>query len=191
MKFRDIDVYAFGNTIHMVGSIFAGDGRAYLCFLPEEGMELPLEALEMDTEDWKTLIRQTDLMETPILQRTPDGALAKVILRKSSRIVDANINWKCFRRDEYRCRYCGNDQVALTVDHLVSWEDGGPSIEENMLTSCRKCNKKRGNLSYAEWLNHPHYLKMSTQLTEKVRSANEALVPTLGAIPRVMHVQSR
>jgi len=96
-----------------------------------------------------------------------------------------------FRRDGYKCCYCGRDDVPLTVDHLVLWEDGGPSTEQNMVSACKKCNKARGRTQYVDWLRHPVYLKVSGNLSPERRAANEALVGALNAIPKVMHTRSR
>jgi hypothetical protein len=193
MKLADINLLAFGNTIQMVGAVYAGDGKAYLCLFPEDhdAQELQMVALDMDSEEWKTFLRQTDLMETEVLARAADQSIVKAILRKSTRAVDQTINWNCFRRDNYTCRYCGNNKIALTVDHLVRWEEGGPSTEANMLSACRKCNKVRGDKSYADWLRDPYYLKVSVNLKPEVRAANEAILGTLDAIPRKLHIASR
>ena len=193
MKLSDIKLSDVGNTIQMVGAVYAGEGHAYVCLFPEDADAATLHQhiLEMDSEDWKTFLRQTDLMETEVLTQASDGTLAKAMIRKSSRTVEQVINWNCFRRDNYTCRYCGNSKIPLTVDHLVRWEEGGPSIEANMLSSCRKCNKIRGDKSYADWLKHDYYLKVSRGLTPEVRAANEAIVGTLDAIPRKLHIASR
>jgi hypothetical protein len=193
MKLKDVNLLAFGNTIQMVGAVYAGDGKAYLCLFPEDhdAQELQMVALDMDSEEWKTFLRQTDLMETEVLARAADQSIVKAILRKSTRAVDQTINWNCFRRDNYTCRYCGSNKIALTVDHLVRWEEGGPSTEANMLSACRKCNKVRGDKSYADWLRDPYYLKVSVNLKPEVRAANEAILGTLDAIPRKLHIASR
>jgi hypothetical protein len=193
MKLSDLKLTAIGDTIQMVGAIYAGEGESYICLFPEDhdAAQLHQHILEMDATDWVTFLRQTDLMETEVITRASDQTLAKAMLRKSSRAVDQNVNWACFRRDNYTCRYCGNDKIPLTVDHLVRWEEGGPSIEANMLSACKKCNKIRGDKSYEAWLQHEYYLKVSRNLTEEVRQANLALVPTLAAIPRKYHIASR
>lgn len=193
MKLSDIKLTDVGNTIQMVGAVYAGEGQAYVCLFPEDADAATLHQniLEMDAEDWKIFLRQTDLMETEVLTQASDGTLAKAMLRKSSRAVEQVINWNCFRRDNYTCRYCGNSKIPLTVDHLVRWEEGGPSIEANMLSSCRKCNKIRGDKSYAVWLHDPYYLKMSKGLSKEILAANEAILATLDAIPRKLHVASR
>jgi hypothetical protein len=190
-KLTDINLLDVGHTIMMTGAIFSGNDKHYLCFFPFDREDHPTEPLEMNHEDWKTFIRQTDILETEVLQSAPDGTLAKVILRKSARVVDSLVQWRVFKRDGYACRYCGNDNVPLSVDHLVVWEDGGPTIETNLVAACKKCNKVRGNLSYAEWLRHPRYKNVSTNLTPEARAANEALLGTLDAIPRMVNKRTR
>ena len=190
---RDIDLLKIGDTIQLAGAVYSHEDKAFVCLFPEDHdvRTLPVEWLEMDDEDWKTFLRQTDLLETEVLAKASNGTLAKAIIRKSARQIEQRISWAVFRRDKYTCRYCGNDQIPLTVDHLVRWEEGGPSIEANLLSSCKKDNKIRGNMSYEEWLRHPHYLKVAEKLSQATRQANLDLVPTLVAIPRVTHIKSR
>ena len=190
MKFSDLNLLDVGNELQMDGAVWGGKGKTLLCLFPGESAEM-MFPLEMNQAEWEQFIRQSDIMETEVLTRSPDGKLAKVIARKSSRVIEANISWKVFKRDGYACRYCGNDSTALTVDHLVLWEEGGPSIEANLLSACKKCNKVRGNTQYGDWLRHPHYVKVSRNLKPEVRAANEAVLATLAAIPRLQHVKSR
>ncbi len=192
MKLKDLDILRVGHDIQIAGAIFADNDTLFLCLLPEEsagGREIV--SLEMNTDDWKAFIRQTDLLEVEALAKDPNGNLIKTILRKSERQVDQGVSWRVYKRDGYSCRYCGADDVPLTVDHLITWETGGPSIEANLTSCCRKCNKVRGNLPYADWLQHPHYLKVSKNLTEGQRKQNQDLLATLDRIPRNIRVKSR
>lgn len=192
MKLSDLDIRAFGNTIQLAGAVFQGEGKCIFATFPEDAdPALVLQHLEMSLEDWQVLLRQTDLMETEVLAKASDGTLAKIILRKSQRQIEQGVSWKVFKRDGYACRYCSADDVPLTVDHLVTWESGGPSIVDNLVSACRKCNKTRGDLSYADWLNHPYYLKVSKNLTDSVREANTRLLGTLDKIPLNVHKRSR
>lgn len=65
----------------------------------------------------------------------------------------------------------------------MCWESLGPSIPANLVSACKKCNSTRGDLPYADWLNHPHYQRVSKNLTPQQREANRALVTTLDKIP--------
>jgi 5-methylcytosine-specific restriction endonuclease McrA len=191
MKFEELNLLEVGHSIQLAGSVWAGPDKLHIVFLPDEKFDKPFEMMEMNTDQWQQFLRQSDLLETEILTKAADGTVAKAIVRKSQRQIDQHVSWKVFKRDRYTCCYCGRDDVPLTVDHLVLWEDCGPSIEQNMLSSCRKCNKTRGNMQYADWLQHPAYRKVSRGLSPERRAANETLLGTLATIPRVMHVKSR
>lgn len=191
MKFEELPLLEVGHSIQIAGSVWAGPDKMYVMLLPDEKLDKPLATMEPTQEQWQQFLRQSDLLETEIMAKASDGTIAKAIIRKSSRQIDQGVSWRVYKRDGYACRYCGKDDVPLTVDHLVLWEDGGPSTEANLVSACRKCNKARGNMKYAEWLQHPIYRKLSRGLSEQSRQANEALLPTLDSIPRVVHVKSR
>lgn len=211
---KDIDLLKIGHTIQLAGAVYLGEGKAYLVMFPDEASHVDsphsdfwpiltqddgqnieryqLEDLSLSKEEWATFLRQTDLLETEVLAKAEDGGTVKAIMRKSTRQIEQGTSWVVFKRDGYQCRYCGKDDVPLTVDHLILWEEGGPSTEENLVSACRKCNKTRGNTPYAEWiLKHPYYLKVSKELFADVRQLNLDLISTLGAIPKRPHQRSR
>jgi len=49
-----------------------------------------------------------------------------------------------FRRDGYRCQYCGGRE-HLTIDHVLPRSRGGVDSWENLATACTRCNAKKGN----------------------------------------------
>jgi hypothetical protein len=191
MKLKDLNLLSVGNTIQLAGAIWQGEGKTFLCYFPKDAQDLPLEVLEMTLDEWLVFIKQTDLLETEILTKASDGTIAKAIFRKSQRQIDASVQWRVFKRDSYKCRYCGKDDVALTVDHLILWEEGGPSTPENLVAACKKCNRSRGSMPYAAWLISPYYLEVSKGLSATFRADNQDLVETLARIPRVVHTRSR
>lgn len=191
MKLSDLNLLDVGNTIGLVGAIFDEEGHTYLCFFPEKGLMDKTHIIDMDDEDWKKFLRQTDLLETEILEMAPDGKLAKAIYRKTQRLIEARVSWAVFKRDHYTCRYCGKDGIPLTVDHLVLWEEGGPSIPENLVAACRKCNKIRGNMQYPDWLKSEKYKQLSKTVLPRVKDANMLMAHKLDAIPRNYHQRSR
>jgi hypothetical protein len=190
-KFSDLNLLSVGNTIQIVGAIWEGDGHTYLCPFPEGKLEHPPEVLEMTLEEWQVFIHQTDVLDMEGLVQTPEGKVVKAIIRKSERQIAQGVSWRVYRRDHFRCRYCGRSDVPLTVDHLVLWEEGGPSTENNMVAADRRCNKTRGRLPYSQWLQHPYYKRVSAALTEEQRAANQRLLETLPGIPRMVHIRSR
>ncbi len=52
-----------------------------------------------------------------------------------------------FLRDDHTCQYCGTKQPPnqLTLDHILPQSRGGKSVWENLVTSCKRCNCKKGD----------------------------------------------
>ena len=192
MEFKDLDLMAVGQEIQLVGGIWAGAGQEYLCYFPDYGAQYAPVDLPLTPAEWELLLKQSDQVETTVTRRAADGTPVKAILRKCQRNIELGVSWEVYRRDHYACRYCGNAEVPLTVDHLVLWEEGGPSTVANLVSACRKCNKTRGRTPYRDWLHHPYYRDVaSPKLTPAQRLANAALLDGLDAIPRLAHVRSR
>lgn len=188
---KDVGLFNVGHSLQLVGALYADADKTYLVPFPERA-EIPSEVdtLAMDLDEWNTFLRQTDLLETEVLAKAKDGGLTKAIMRKSQRQISQVVSWEVFRRDNYACRYCANAATPLTVDHLVLWEHGGPSVPANLLSACRNCNKTRGNKPYADWLKSDYYARVSQNLSSEIRHSNEVLVGTLDAIPRMVHIPS-
>lgn len=191
MDFKDFPLATVGTSVQLVGGIWAGGGKSYMFHFPEYGSEFEAEAITMTKEDWKALLRQSDLLETEVLSKCEDGKLYKAVVRKCQRNIDQQVSWNVFRRDEYACRYCGRDDVPLTVDHLVLWENGGPSTEANLVSACKKCNKTRGNTEYADWLNHQYYARVRENLSMAQRQANQDVAYTLKDIEPVINIRKK
>lgn len=184
-----------GHDIQISGVLYSSRDCHYVVPFPDEDHpgddERPALVLDMGTEDWGRFLKQSDTLEVEVLAKAKDGTITKAILRKASRQISAAVSWEVFQRDGYRCRYCGRTGIPLTVDHLVLWENGGPSTKENMVAACKKCNKLRGNMEYEDWLDSPEYRKVSRGLEGHVFDANNQLVDVLAGIPRQLHVHSR
>lgn len=193
MKFDELDLLEIGHGIQLSGGIYSGGGKHLLAFFPgEDEANYDIECLDMNPDEWKQLLRQSDILETEVLQQAADAKITKAIMRKSARQIDTRVSWKVFHRDDYRCRYCNKGEgTPLTVDHLVLWEEGGPSIEENLITSCKKCNRKRGNMQYSDWLESSVYKNVSDNLPYNIQMDNKRIVETLDSIPKMVHKKSR
>lgn len=50
-----------------------------------------------------------------------------------------------FRRDGFRCQYCGRKEHELTIDHMMPKSRGGEDSWGNLITACRACNNRKGN----------------------------------------------
>jgi hypothetical protein len=56
--------------------------------------------------------------------------------------VSRRLRYEIFRRDDFRCRYCGTTAggTELEVDHVIPEALGGGNLPENLVTACRPCN---------------------------------------------------
>ena len=52
-----------------------------------------------------------------------------------------------------RCAYC-NEEVPLTVDHIVPLSRGGSNSIENVVPACKHCNSTKGTRTYSEFLEY-------------------------------------
>lgn len=52
------------------------------------------------------------------------------------------LRFEIFKRDGFRCRYCGADPVktVLQIDHVIAVANGGTNEPDNLVTACRECN---------------------------------------------------
>lgn len=169
---------AYGNEIALVGAVYYGSGRTRVLLFPDAPAEAvakqPSVLSQLSPLDWHALIEQTDASNVQ--------GLGKIILRKAERVIDSVVAWKVYRRDDFRCRYCGVYANPLTVDHVDLWEDGGPTIEANLVSACKPCNRERGSMPYEEWIASPEYHERARQGGFWASSENFALV---GRLPEI------
>jgi 5-methylcytosine-specific restriction endonuclease McrA len=59
------------------------------------------------------------------------------------RAIPSDVRWTVFRRDRYRCRFCGSHH-DLTIDHIYPVSRGGTNELTNLQTLCRRCNSSKG-----------------------------------------------
>ena len=55
-----------------------------------------------------------------------------------------------FARDDHTCQYCGSREAEFTVDHVLPKRLGGPGTWENLVTSCRRCNLRKGGKTLSQ-----------------------------------------
>jgi hypothetical protein len=63
--------------------------------------------------------------------------------KNGSKVIGAvGLRFKIFKRDSFRCQYCGRNgkDVILHADHVVPAKSGGETTFENLITSCQECN---------------------------------------------------
>jgi 5-methylcytosine-specific restriction endonuclease McrA len=66
--------------------------------------------------------------------------------KRKKRVVEVG-NFAVFRRDLFRCVYCGQssigDGVKLEIDHITPLVAGGTDDVNNLVTSCIQCNRSK------------------------------------------------
>lgn len=195
-KLADFSILSIGTTVQMSGVVYSDAKGAWVVPFPDEKdlLDKPLEVLSMGLPEWSMFLQQTDHLDVEMLAPCEDGKIVKAIVRKSQRQIEQGTSWAVFKRDGFRCSYCGTEGgtqgAVLTVDHLVLWEHGGPSTEANLLTACRKCNKTRGNMLYDDWLRSDYYKKVSRNLISFQVEKNLRLADTLFKV-QLQKVRSR
>lgn len=185
IKLSDLNIYDIGNTIQMAGVIWMGqDGvPTFITTFPGKKEEFKdIKIMPMSLEDWQKLIFQSDVLETEMFLADPSGKVVKSIYRKTQRQIDAYVQWECFARDNYTCRYCGRTRIPLTVDHVDLFENGGAPILANFISACKNCNKERGNMEYGDWLACKQYAIRSKNLPQEVKDLNQSIVSTLDSL---------
>jgi len=50
-----------------------------------------------------------------------------------------------FQRDQNCCKYCGQKNKKLSIDHVIPRSRGGTDNWENVITACLQCNVRKGN----------------------------------------------
>ncbi len=191
------DLLKYGNEWQIQGVVFGNGMDNSIVLFPEASntFQDELGVIQPNHEEWKELLYQLDTLGVEVL-----GPNGKIILRKSQRQIEQNIAWNVFRRDQYQCRYCGNDKVALTVDHVVLWEDMGDTVEDNLISACKKCNSTRGNMPYLDWIVSPYYKKVKSLslghsvhdfIYDKSHKMNEEAWVTAQRVPLRQNKRSR
>jgi hypothetical protein len=168
VSLKELDLLDIGNRITMIGAVYGGNGYTFIVPFPDEDFDSTshFNWLRMDETEWAAFLNQSDVLDI--------AGPNKAILRKSQRQIDQIIAWKVFERDGYRCRYCGR-KGPLTVDHVILWEDGGATVEENLVSACKDCNKTRGSIAYEDWIQSAEYGRRMVGLVDEVVEANIGL----------------
>ena len=79
-----------------------------------------------------------------------------------------------FIRDRFTCMYCGSHD-NLTIDHITPKSMGGKSTFENCITSCYRCNNKKGSRLPSEAKMYPKKIPSQPTISEFLRYRMETL----------------
>ena len=67
LNFNDMNLLDFGNGILIGGVIYSGNDKNYICLFPDDAdPEDEFCVLDLKSDEWKQIIKQTDIMETEL-----------------------------------------------------------------------------------------------------------------------------
>ena len=93
-----------------------------------------------------TVAHHPSLSISTVSETFPLPSVVRLTVFVHIRFRSALLNRKnIFRRDGFRCQYCGRKDVQLTIDHVMPRSRGGDDSWENLTTACRTCNTRKGN----------------------------------------------
>jgi hypothetical protein len=164
-------VYQIGNVLKLSGLVFSGMGEAYHFVLPSSGNFNIHVAHNPDERLWAEILKRSD---DPIYLKGGK----KPWLRKAERVVSGFVQQQVWARDNHCCAYCGKSMgdVLMTIDHFIPLEMGGANDTTNYISSCKSCNKDKGDMDPREWCQKK---KLDYELyVEYVRSNGDAMILT-------------
>ena len=69
------------------------------------------------------------------------------------RYIPKKVRDEVYTRDQYACFYCGKTQdegAVLNLDHFIPRKLGGTNEVDNLFTSCKNCNNRKGAVGPGE-----------------------------------------
>lgn len=64
-----------------------------------------------------------------------------LMVRRPPRKERKLTRFEIFKRDRYKCQYCGRESKQLTLDHVMPRFRGGEHTWENVVSACVNCNR--------------------------------------------------
>lgn len=85
--------------------------------------------------------------ENRALQNRVDRLLVSAIQHDDQSVIETGVRQAVFLRDLHYCRYCGADLIDddYHIDHVYPRSRGGVSHMDNLVTSCKRCNRDKSN----------------------------------------------
>lgn len=118
----------------------------------------PISVLPLSVINWQHAIKLTYLGRVHVLETYPDWIIhsERLAINVPSICVTKDYfhykksvkfsRYNLYMRDLFKCQYCEDvfDFEDLTIDHVNPRANGGKSVWENCVTSCKSCNHDKG-----------------------------------------------
>ena len=128
------------------------------CLLLNANYE-PISVLPLSVIDYRHAIKLMYLGKVHVIETYPDWILhsERLAINVPSICVTKDYfhykksvkfsRYNLYMRDLFKCQYCDDvfDYDELTIDHVVPRSNGGKTVWENCVTSCKACNHAKGS----------------------------------------------
>ena len=79
---------------------------------------------------------------------------------KRRKVLPLKLRIRVWLRDKKQCHYCGKKlprpggagSRVTQMDHAIPYSKGGSDTEDNIVASCKICNRSKANTDYASFL---------------------------------------
>lgn len=148
-----LDVFGqIGVTYKLAGVLFSGQGNNFALVLPDADVEFFNPIAQPTVAEWQAILAQAD---NPQYYAEDTTGVMKPFIRKAQYALSGEIQQRIWVRDGLTCQYCGRKigepGVTLSVDHFLPLILGGENHPCNYLTSCSKCNRRKGDMTPRSW----------------------------------------
>lgn len=131
--------------------------KKYIFLSIAKQMSTPVEQVESIVSDcinvYELFIKEDDYFYSQRVNKN----LKKQIKNINKRMFNYDVKkWyliinEVFKRDNYICQYCGTKGGKLEADHIIPFSKGGRDSLDNLITSCRRCNRQKKDKSIEEF----------------------------------------
>jgi 5-methylcytosine-specific restriction endonuclease McrA len=100
-------------------------------------------SVKLDREEIRRLEKENQWLRAEVARLE---ARLHIHTRRAAHRVPTILRRVVLERDDFTCRYCGCRfaPVSLDVDHVIPVRRGGVTDEDNLVTACRSCNRRKG-----------------------------------------------
>ena len=70
------------------------------------------------------------------------GGISKVYLQKTAEREWNKIRRQVYKRDNYQCQVCGQNNITLYCHHIIPWRITQSDNLNNLITVCGSCHRK-------------------------------------------------
>lgn len=99
-----------------------------------------------------------------------NGKVYAANMKEERKVMNDNIRYNVFKRDNFTCKICGATQadgVKLHVDHIIPVSMGGKTVMSNLQTLCDRCNIGKGNKVDKDFVDDMICPKCGTKLVKR------------------------